>query len=258
MARITRKRPLCECEMLQVHLAMPHLPRLIGYLGVRGPVLFAAAVAILLPSARADERRTPVDPTRPPWASIVRVQSNIGSRCTGVLIAPATVLSAAHCLYNPRTRAFLQAISLHVLLGYERGEYRFHRLVDRFSIGRATGPGKGSPATDWARLELSEPVPSTIVPLPIADVMPRAGMLVSLAGYNQDRTEVLLADISCHVVRTLAQPGGTLLVHDCAATRGTSGGPLLLKQDGGWAVLGINLAAGRELNLALAVTSVSP
>jgi protease YdgD len=209
----------------------------------------AAALAVVwlgaISTAVGADHRVVVDPNQPPWNAIVKVQTNIGSRCTGVLIAPATVLTAAHCLYNPRTRAFLEAVSLHV-------------LVARFAVGRGFAGGKGSPTADWARLDLAEAIPSTVAPLPLAQAEPVPGMAVTLAGYNQDRAQLLLADPACHVIRPITTPpdGGMLIAHDCAATRGTSGAPLLVRQGGGWAVLGINLAAGREMNLALAASAI--
>jgi protease YdgD len=98
-------------------------------------LVLAAGLALCICPAMAEDRRVVVDPTEPPWAAIVKVQSNIGSRCTGALIGPATVITAAHCLYNPRTQALLRPVSLHVLGGYERGGYRWHRLVSRFDVG---------------------------------------------------------------------------------------------------------------------------
>jgi protease YdgD len=77
-------------------------------------------------------------------------------------------------------------------------------------------------------------------------------MAVALAGYNQDRAQLLMADPGCHVLRIRRLPGGAIfVVHDCAATRGTSGAPLLTKREGGWEVIAINIAAGRAENLAL-------
>ena len=89
--------------------------------------LLAATIfsQIIAASAGAADPRLTVDPNNPPWNAIAKVQTNIGVRCTGALIAPAMVLTAAHCLYNRRTRALLQPVSLHVLLGYERGAYRW-------------------------------------------------------------------------------------------------------------------------------------
>ena len=74
----------------------------------------------------------------------------------GALIAPSIVLTAAHCLYNPRTRALLQAVSLHVLFGYQRGVYLWHRQVARAMTGPGFDGTIGGPQPgDWARLELA-------------------------------------------------------------------------------------------------------
>ena len=91
------------------------------------------------------------------------------------------------------------------------------------------------------------------MPLRVLDGEVRAGMAVALAGYNQDRAQLLMADLGCHVLRIVRMASkARFLTHDCAATRGTSGAPLLARQDGGWAVIAINIAAGRTENLALA------
>ena len=73
-----------------------------------------------LPGIGQVDRRVAVDPGQPPWDAIAKVRTNIGTRCTGALTTPSTVITAAHCLYNRRTRALLQAGSLHVLLGYNQ------------------------------------------------------------------------------------------------------------------------------------------
>jgi protease YdgD len=168
-----------------------------------------------------------------------------------VLIAPSVVLTAAHCLYNPRTRTLLQPVSLHVLFGFQRDQYRWHRLVARFAVGPGFDGTTGRPQPgDWARLELTEAVPLT--PLPFFDGAVASGMAVALAGYNQDRAQLLMADLDCRVLRTAALPAeATFVFHDCAATRGTSGAPLLTRRDGGWVVIAINIAASRAENLAL-------
>ena len=68
------------------------------------PIILAAA------AAHAADRRVAVDPGASPWNAIAKVQTNIGAHCTGALIAPSVVLTAAHCLYNSRTRAVLQPV----------------------------------------------------------------------------------------------------------------------------------------------------
>jgi protease YdgD len=213
-----------------------------------------AAELPLLPGIRDKDARVVVDPSAVPWNAVVKVQTNIGTRCTGTLVGPATVLTAAHCLYNRRTQGLLQPVSLHVLIGYQRGAFRWHRLVARYTVGPGfDGAAKPPQTSDWAWLELAEPVPDAVRPLPIATEPPASGVAVALGGYNQDRAELLMADPDCHIGIVTRRPGGTLLLHDCSATRGTSGGPLLTREGEGWAVIGVNIAAGELANVALAV-----
>jgi protease YdgD len=174
------------------------------------------------------------------------VQTNTAIRCTGVLVAPAAVLTAAHCLYNRRTGRLLLPVSLHVLFGYQRAGYRWYRAVTRITVGAGfDGGNRRAQAADWARLDLAEPVP--MPPLPMFDGAATVGMAVALGGYNRDRSQLLMADTACHV----RAAGGVFVTHDCAATHGTSGAPLLAKRGEGWAVVGINIAAGNNSNLAL-------
>src|ERR1700690_3343442 len=162
----------------------------------------------LLPGIGAVDRRVAVDPGQPPWNAIAKVQTNIGTRCTGALIAPGTVLTAAHCLYNRRTRALLQAGSLHVLLGYNRGDYRWHRMVARYTVAQGFDGSKGGlQGSDWARLELDGAIPDLVAPLPIATALPPSGATIAMAGYNQDRAQILMADLACHITGTAMAAG---------------------------------------------------
>ena len=54
-----------------------------------------------------------------PWRAIGKLQAaseNFRKTCTGSLVGPALVLSAAHCLFNPRTGRFFPPGSVHFLL----------------------------------------------------------------------------------------------------------------------------------------------
>ncbi len=191
-----------------------------------------------LPGIGATDRRVPVDARAMPWAALGRVQTELGGRCTGVLIADDRVLTAAHCLRNRLTGRLVQPSSVHFLQGFSRGDYTGHARVARFTTG-ATAQG-GPVGADWAVLHLATPLAGPTVPLWQSEAV--TGAAVMLGGYQQDRPEVLLADTACTILGrardAAAQP---LIAHGCTATRGASGAPLLLVlPEGRFAVAGVS------------------
>jgi len=214
--------------------------------------------AELLPGVGTLDRRLAVDVRLPPWNAIAKVQTNIATRCTGALVGPDTVITAAHCLYNRRTRTLLGPGSLHVLFGYERGGYFWHAQVVRYVVGDGFDGAEPvrHPGSDWARLELAEAVPPAIEPLRLSKEVPVSGNDVALPGYNQDRIHRLMADTSRRITGISIISGERLLTHDCSATRGTSGGPLLARRGDHWEAVGINIAVTASANIALPVTAL--
>src|SRR4051812_28658296 len=87
-----------------------------------GSAAAAADLPPLLPGVGAHDPRQRVDPNTAPWRAIGKVQANTGNlhtSCTGSLVGPATVLTAAHCVYNPRTGRNFPPEALHFLIGYD-------------------------------------------------------------------------------------------------------------------------------------------
>jgi protease YdgD len=233
--------------------------RLASVIAAAALLLGSGAVpAELLPGVGALDRRLAVDVRLPPWNAIAKVQTNIATHCTGALVGPDTVMTAAHCLYNRRTHALLQPESLHVLFGYERGAYFRHVQVVRYVVGDQFDGAEPArhPASDWARLKLAEAVPTAIEPLRLSKEFPVPGTAVALPGYNQDRIHQLMADTSCRITGVSMIRGERLLTHDCSATRGTSGGPLLARRGDHWEAVGINIAVTASANIALPVAAI--
>ena len=94
----------------------------------------------VLPGLGPQDRRRPVLPEDAPWWSLVRVQLEVGGRCTGALVDPRIVLTAAHCLVSRRSGNLVQPGSLHVLLGYHLGQWQAHGRVASFAIGQGYRP----------------------------------------------------------------------------------------------------------------------
>lgn len=200
------------------------------------------------PGLGAADPRVAVDARAPPWNALGRVQSRVTGRCTGVLVAPDLVLTAAHCLVT-RAGGFARPESMRFLLGYRLGEYAALGRVVSVRMGAGFDAARRGPVdADWALLRLAAPLQTQGLPIWDAPVAP--GARVMLAGYQQDRPEVLLADTSCAV----SGREGALLRHGCAATRGVSGAPLLLVlPDGRVAVAGVAAVAVRQAAGGVAV-----
>jgi protease YdgD len=229
--------------------------------GAAEPRLYGANPA----GIKGIDNRVIVDSSIAPWNAIGRINTSIGSYCTGVLIAPDRVATAAHCLWREKTLRWLPVYEISFLAGYRVGKYQERAAIASYFLPngivdqqkrrlRKTG--------DWAVLKLRKPMSPKIKPIPLADFTQefwkkarRNGESLIQAGYSYDKSEFLTQHDGCSI--TLFYRDDALMHHTCDATRGDSGSPIMVKRRGKYRLVGLHVATrrfGKTIASGVAVT----
>lgn len=164
---------------------------------------------------------------------------------SGVLVAPCLVLTARHVLGSQSLEADIGR-SITVSL-FRRGSGKSIAQVQLAATIRVAGNGFGrwtntSVDDDWVLLELSSVV-DDIVPIELAQgncCNPSKSSRAALVGFPVDEyvasRPIPWIDPDCRITERLANQ---MLVTNCIATSGNSGGPLLNESGSGWRLAGL-------------------
>ena len=161
------------------------------------------------------------------WEAVGRVELQQNGYCTGVLIAPQLVLTAAHCVYD-RQGSLIPAPLIQFRAGLRDGVSIAERRVARIAAAPGYDPHQGMSAdnvrNDAALLELDASIPAAVAaPFVIHTAQP--GDRVSVVSYGKDRDDALSWQRDCG----LLQRGRGLMIFDCDVTFGSSGAPVFAR-----------------------------
>jgi protease YdgD len=212
-----------------------------------------ALILAIVPAAAQGRRlaivgqddRVRVDSRDPFWDAVGQV--NVSGyrrafRCTGTLVRSDVVVTAAHCLMDPWTRAPFSLADIHFVAGVRGSDNKGHAKAQclKFPKGYVyVGPDRYLPRAAAQKVPLHAFAQDAVAivldrklspaPAPLADlVVARSELLLTHAAYPADRRFALTAHFNCRWRATQ----GPLWFTDCDTHPAGSGGPVFATVDG--------------------------
>lgn len=194
------------------------------------------------------------------WEAVGRLDLADKGFCTGTLIAPDLVLTAAHCMFDRSSGDILAAQSVTFRAGLRDGVSVAERqilqiavLPDYVPMQRVT---MENVRRDVALLRLKAPIVSTDADPFVLHSGRKPARNVSVASYGTGRSEAISRQRECQVLAN----ADDLMLFDCSVTFGSSGAPVFARVGDRGRILsvisGMAQVNGQKVALGMSLPSV--
>ncbi|KPP82258.1 MAG: putative peptidase [Oceanicaulis sp. HLUCCA04] len=188
-----------------------------------------------------EDDRVVMDTAQFPWSVVGTISSDRGGGCTATLVAPDVIVTAAHCIHSEDQLYAGGVFSTGFALpGGPRTARVIDHLIDEEWDSERFSQTDEIDGTDWALLRIDEPLGDELGYVGVLDIVADRGeretqnARIWQAGYSWDTGSNLSGNEDCRILETYADD---TISHDCDTTRGDSGSPFMVHEDGEWQII---------------------
>jgi protease YdgD len=204
--------------------------------------LFSTLLLFTTPFLQA----SPINATQAPWYVIGKLRVTGQQSCTATLVGPNTIITAAHCIYNRKTKAYFQPSDIHFLAGAQQKTLVAQSVATSYTVATKHLPegqfDEKALLTDWALVTLKEPIGCMLGALKIAAPEQATKHKLMTAGYPMSDSSQLNAATQC-LFALPPKRGSMIRLKNCALEHGDSGAALLATHDKKTRIIGV-ISAG--------------
>jgi V8-like Glu-specific endopeptidase len=166
------------------------------------------------------------------WDAVGRLDFEGSGFCTGALIAPDLVLTAAHCLFEKDTGDLIAPEKMQFLAGWRDGRASAHRNVRRVALhpeyNYLNELDEGAVRFDFALVELAHPIRNGRIEPFLTSDKSLSGRKVGVVSYARDHSERPALQEVCDVIAQKEE----VVVTSCQVDFGASGAPIFMFEGG--------------------------